>query len=75
MIGAAGGALWAASRTLLIHQAQGRMPMAEAFVLLESAKGRNAIRAYFDRYLPIAIKHSTGFILACIRKLNLMHHL
>ena len=33
VIGAAGGALWAASRTLLIHQAQGRMPMAEAFGL------------------------------------------
>jgi len=31
VIGGAGGTLWAASRTLLIHQAQGRMPMAEAF--------------------------------------------
>ncbi len=33
IIGAAGGALWGASRTLLVHQAEGRMPMAEAFGL------------------------------------------
>lgn len=33
IIGAAGGSLWAASRTLLVHQAEGRMPMTEAFGL------------------------------------------
>ncbi len=33
MIGAAGGALQGASRTLLVHQAEGRVPMTEAFGL------------------------------------------
>src|SRR5690606_25744733 len=33
IIGAAGGALWGASRTMLVHQAEGRVPMTEAFGL------------------------------------------
>jgi homocysteine S-methyltransferase len=48
--------------TLIFHEGWD-LPIGEAFVLLESEKGRNAIRAYFDRYLPMAVEHGTGFIL------------
>ena len=37
--------------------------MFEAFVLLESEKGKKAIRDYFDRYLPMAVEHGVGFVL------------
>ena len=39
------------------------LPIGEAFVLLESDKGRNSIRTYFDRYLAMAVKHGIGFVL------------
>jgi homocysteine S-methyltransferase len=48
--------------TLIFHEGWD-LPMGEAFVLLESEKGKKAIRAYFDRYLPTAARHSAGFIL------------
>jgi homocysteine S-methyltransferase len=48
--------------TLIFHEGW-NLPIGEAFVLLESEKGRKAIRDYFDRYLPMAVKHGTGFIL------------
>ena len=37
--------------------------MFAAFVLAESEQGRAALRAYFDRYVAMAVKHGTGFIL------------
>jgi homocysteine S-methyltransferase len=48
--------------TLIFHEGW-NLPIGEAFVLLESEKGRKAIRDYFDRFLPMAVKHGTGFIL------------
>lgn len=48
--------------TLIFHEGWD-LPMGEAFVLLETDKGRNAIRAYFDRYVPVAVKHGVGFVL------------
>jgi S-methylmethionine-dependent homocysteine/selenocysteine methylase len=48
--------------TLIFHDGW-NLPIGEAFVLLESEIGRKAIRDYFDRYLPMAVKHGTGFIL------------
>jgi homocysteine S-methyltransferase len=48
--------------TLIFHEGWD-LPIGEAFMLLESEKGRNTIRAYFDRYLPMAVKHGVGFIL------------
>jgi S-methylmethionine-dependent homocysteine/selenocysteine methylase len=48
--------------TLIFHEGWD-LPMAEAFVLLDSEKGRKAILAYFDRYLPTAVAHGVGFIL------------
>ena len=48
--------------TLIFHEGWD-LPIGEAFVLLESDKGRNSIRTYFDRYLPMAVKHGIGFVL------------
>ena len=48
--------------TLIFHEGW-NLPIGEAFVLLETEKGRQAIRDYFDRYLPMAVKHGVGFIL------------
>jgi S-methylmethionine-dependent homocysteine/selenocysteine methylase len=48
--------------TLTFHEGWD-LPMFEAFVLLESEKGRKAIRSYFDRYLPLAVAHGAGFVL------------
>jgi len=48
--------------TLIFHEGWD-LPNAEAFVLLETEKGRKAILDYFDRYLPMAIEHGVGFIL------------
>ena len=48
--------------TLIFHEGWD-LPIGEAFVLLESDKGRNTIRTYFDRYLPMAVKHGIGFVL------------
>ncbi len=48
--------------TLIFHEGWD-LPMGEAFVLLETEKGRKAILDYFDRYLPLAIEHGVGFVL------------
>jgi homocysteine S-methyltransferase len=48
--------------TLIFHEGWD-LPIGEAFVLLETEKGRKAILDYFDRYLPEAVKHGVGFIL------------
>ena len=48
--------------TLIFHEGWD-LPIGEAFMLLESEKGRKAIRDYFDRYLPEAVKRGVGFVL------------
>ena len=48
--------------TLIFHEGWD-LPAAEAFVLLDSARGLTALRAYFARYVPMAVKQGTGFIL------------
>jgi homocysteine S-methyltransferase len=48
--------------TLIFHEGWD-LPAFEAFTLLESEKGRAAIRAYYDRYIPLAVEQGTGFIL------------
>ncbi len=48
--------------TMIFHEGWD-LPIGEAFVLLESDKGRNSIRTYFDRYLAMAVKHGIGFVL------------
>jgi S-methylmethionine-dependent homocysteine/selenocysteine methylase len=48
--------------TLIFHEGWD-LPMGEAFVLLETQRGRDALRAYFDRYVPLAIAEGAGFIL------------
>jgi S-methylmethionine-dependent homocysteine/selenocysteine methylase len=48
--------------TLIFHEGWD-LPIGEAFVLLESEKGRKAIRDYYDRYLPMAAEHGVGFVL------------
>ena len=48
--------------TLIFHEGW-NLPIGEAFVLLETEKGRAAILDYFDRYLPTAVEHGVGFIL------------
>jgi homocysteine S-methyltransferase len=48
--------------TLIFHEGWD-LPIFQAFTLLESEHGRAALRAYFDRYLSLAIKQGTGFVL------------
>ena len=48
--------------TLIFHEGWD-LPVAEAFVLLDSARGIAALRAYFDRYVPMAVKQGAGFVL------------
>lgn len=48
--------------TLIFHEGFD-LPMFETFVLLESERGRAALRSYFDRYIAMAVKRGTGFIL------------
>ena len=48
--------------TMIFHEGFD-LPMFEAFVLLEDERGRNALRAYFDRYISLAIARGSGFIL------------
>jgi S-methylmethionine-dependent homocysteine/selenocysteine methylase len=48
--------------TLIFHEGWD-LPVFDAFSLLESEDGRAALRAYFDRYLPLAIKQDMGFVL------------
>jgi S-methylmethionine-dependent homocysteine/selenocysteine methylase len=48
--------------TLIFHEGWD-LPRFEAFVLLDSDRGRKALSAYFDRYVPMAIAAGAGFIL------------
>jgi homocysteine S-methyltransferase len=48
--------------TLIFHDGWD-LPIFQAFTLLESERGRAALRAYFDRYLSLANKQGTGFVL------------
>jgi homocysteine S-methyltransferase len=48
--------------TLIFHEGWD-LPIFQAFTLLESERGRAALRAYFNRYLPLAIKQRVGFVL------------
>jgi S-methylmethionine-dependent homocysteine/selenocysteine methylase len=48
--------------TLIFHEGW-ELPMFQAFTLLESARGRAALRTYFDRYLPLATRQGMGFVL------------
>ncbi|MGE0627535.1 MAG: homocysteine S-methyltransferase, partial [Hyphomicrobiaceae bacterium] len=48
--------------TLIFHEGWD-LPYGEAFALLDSARGRDALLAYFDRYVPRAIAHKVGFVL------------
>ena len=48
--------------TLIFHEGWD-LPAGEAFVLLDSDKGRKALAAYFDRYIATALRHRTGFVL------------
>jgi S-methylmethionine-dependent homocysteine/selenocysteine methylase len=49
--------------TCLIFHEGWKLPLFEAFTLLESEKGRSVLRTYFDRYVPLAVKRGMGFIL------------
>src|SRR6478672_6344473 len=46
--------------TLVFHEGWD-LPCFAAFVLLDSERGRKALRDYFDRYVPMAIAAGTGF--------------
>ena len=48
--------------TLIFHEGLD-LPCFAAFVLLDSDRGRKALRDYFDRYVPMAIAAGAGFIL------------
>jgi S-methylmethionine-dependent homocysteine/selenocysteine methylase len=48
--------------TLIFHEGW-ELPMFEAFTLLESERGRTAIRNYYDRYIPLALERGMGFVL------------
>jgi S-methylmethionine-dependent homocysteine/selenocysteine methylase len=48
--------------TLIFHEGWD-LPRFEAFVLLDSDRGRKALSDYFDRYVPMAIGAGAGFIL------------
>ena len=49
--------------TTLIYHHGWELPLFEAFVLLESERGRAALRDYFDRYVPLAVGRGHGFLL------------
>jgi len=48
--------------TLIFHEGFD-LPLFSAFTLLESERGRSALRAYYDRYAAIAVANGLGFIL------------
>jgi len=48
--------------TLVFHEGWD-LPNFEAFTLLDSERGREALRAYFDRYVPMALAARAGFVL------------
>ena len=49
--------------TTLIFREGWELPRFEAFVLLNDLIGRMVLRAYFDRYVLMAIEAGAGFIL------------
>ena len=49
--------------TTLIFREGWELPRFEAFVLLNDLIGRLVLRAYFDRYVLMAIEAGAGFIL------------
>src|SRR5262245_1297477 len=49
--------------TTLIYHDGINLPMFAAFPLVESEQGRAALRAYYDRYVSMAVRHGAGFIL------------
>jgi S-methylmethionine-dependent homocysteine/selenocysteine methylase len=48
--------------TLIFHEGWD-LPIFQAFTLLESERGRSALRAYFDRYVRLAVNQGMGFVL------------
>jgi len=48
--------------TLIFHEGWD-LPAFASFVLVETERGRERLRAYFDRYIDIAERHGTGFLL------------
>jgi homocysteine S-methyltransferase len=48
--------------TLIFHEGWD-LPQFEAFILLDSKRGQEALRDYFDRYVSMAIATGAGFIL------------
>ena len=48
--------------TLIFHEGW-ELAVFQAFTLLDSERGRAALRAYFDRYIPFAVKQGRGFVL------------
>ena len=48
--------------TLIFHEGW-ELPMFESFVLLDSERGRAALRGYFDRYVTMAVEQRRGFVL------------
>ena len=48
--------------TLIFHEGF-ELPMFAAFTLVESERGRAALRAYYDRYVSLALRDGNGFIL------------
>jgi S-methylmethionine-dependent homocysteine/selenocysteine methylase len=48
--------------TLIFHEGWD-LPIFQAFTLLETERGRSALRAYFDRYVPLAVEQEMGFVL------------
>ena len=48
--------------TLIFHEGI-ELPHFAAFVLLDSAEGRQQLKQYYDSYLAVAREHGTGFVL------------
>jgi homocysteine S-methyltransferase len=48
--------------TLIFHEGF-ELPMFAAFTLVESERGRAALRAYYDRYVSMALRDGNGLIL------------
>jgi S-methylmethionine-dependent homocysteine/selenocysteine methylase len=48
--------------TLIFHEGW-ELPCGEAFVLMETREGREALCDYYDRYIPLAVEQKVGFLL------------
>lgn len=49
--------------TTLIFNDGWDLPANAAFTLMDSERGRAALRGYFDKYIPMAIENQAGFVL------------